>query len=91
MKRSFSLALLLLTAGFWIDLRRRAYRSTALILASLYMVAVILQVLTARPDMPFGLANRLVFATFIAWPLGTAIQLWTLSQNSAVPKTPKLS
>jgi hypothetical protein len=82
---SFSLALLLLTAGFWSDARWRAYRIAALTLASLYVVAVILQFLAARPGMPFGLANRFLFATFIAWPLGAAIQLWRVSRNSIAP------
>jgi hypothetical protein len=82
---SFSLALLLLTAGFWSDPRWRAYRLTALTLVLLYVVAVILQFVTARPGMPYGLVNRFVFATFIAWPLGAAIQLWRISRNSFVP------
>ena len=81
----FSLALLLLTMGFWSDPRWRSYRRTALTLALLYVVAVILQFLTVRPGMPYGLANRFVFATFIAWPLGAAIHLWRVSRNTVAP------
>jgi hypothetical membrane protein len=75
------LSTVLLSLSFGSDPRWRPYRRTALILASLIMLAFILQFLTLHRGMPYGLTNRLFVALAIAWPLATSFRLRALSRE----------
>lgn len=75
------LSTVLLSLSFGSDPRWRPYRRTALILASLIVLAFVLQFLTLHRGMPYGLTNRLFVALAIAWPLATSFRLRALSRE----------
>ena len=79
---SFLLATLLLSIGFGSDSRWRSYQPMAVVLALLNVVAVIVQFVTLRPGMPYGISNRIVFAAMMAWLLATAFRLRALPKAS---------
>ncbi|NYF53613.1 DUF998 domain-containing protein [Tunturiibacter gelidoferens] len=72
---SIVLAIVLLSVSFGSQLRWRPYRRTALILAALVVLAVVLQFLTLHKGAPYGLANRLAVTVLLAWLLATSIRL----------------
>jgi uncharacterized membrane protein YwaF len=72
---SIVLAVVLLSVSFGSHPRWRSYRSTALTLASLVVLAAVLQFLTLHRGAPYGLSNRLAVTTLFAWLLATSVRL----------------
>ena len=56
---------------------------SALVLASLSVIAFVLQFLTLHRGMPYGYANRLFVIVLFAWFLGTWIRLRAVARDSA--------
>jgi hypothetical membrane protein len=78
---SIVLAIVLLSLSFGSQPRWRPYRRTALILAALVVLAVVLQFLTLHKGAPYGLANRLAVTVLIAWLLATSIRLRAVARE----------
>lgn len=72
---SILLAIVLLSVSFGSQPRWRPYRRTALTLAGLVVLAIVLQFLTLHKGAPYGLANRLAVTVLLAWLLATSIRL----------------
>jgi hypothetical protein len=72
---SIVLAIVLLSVSFGSQPRWRPYQRTALILASMVVLAVVLQVLTLHQDAPYGLSNRLAVTALFAWLFAIAVRL----------------
>jgi hypothetical protein len=77
------LASVLLSVGFRSDPRWRACKRTAATLASLLVLAFVLQFLTAYTAVFYGLANRFFAAVLSVWLLATSIRLRTMARDSA--------
>ncbi|WP_260703343.1 DUF998 domain-containing protein [Edaphobacter flagellatus] len=75
------LAIVLLSASFGSQPRWRPYRRTALVLAGLVVLSVVLQFLTLHKGAPYGLANRLAVTMLFAWLLGTSIRLRAVARD----------
>ncbi|HEY9127726.1 MAG TPA: DUF998 domain-containing protein [Acidobacteriaceae bacterium] len=83
---SIFLAIVLLSLSFGSQPRWRPYRRTALTLAGLVVLAVVLQFLTLHKGAPYGLANRLAVTMLLAWLLTTAIRLRAVAlEREALP------
>lgn len=78
---SIIVATVLLSVSFGTSPRWRTYRSTALVLTLLILVAFVIQFRTLHRGMPYGLANRLFVAVLFAWFLATAFRLRTLARG----------
>ena len=78
---SFLLASVVLSVGFGSDSRWRAFRRTAVTLASLLMFAFALQFLTAYLEVLYGLANRLFVTVLVAWWIAISIKLRALARE----------
>ena len=78
---SILLAIVLLSLSFGSQPRWRPYRRTALTLAGLVVLAVVLQFLTLHKGAPYGLANRLAVTVLLAWLLTTAIRLRAVARE----------
>jgi hypothetical protein len=72
---SILLAIVLLSVSFGSQSRWRPYRRTAIALASLVVLAAVLQFLTLHKGAPYGLTNRLSVTVLLAWLLATSIRL----------------
>jgi uncharacterized protein DUF998 len=75
------LASVLLSVGFGSDVRWRAFRLSAAMLASLLVFAFALQFLTAYIEVLPGLANRFFATVFVAWLLAISIKLRALARE----------
>ena len=75
---SIIVAMVLLSVSFGSSPRWRTYRSTAVVLTLLILVAFVIQFRPLHRGMPYGLANRLFLAVLFAWFLATAFRLRTL-------------
>jgi len=75
------LAIVLLSVSFGSQPRWRPYRRTALTLAGLVVLAIILQFLTLHRGAPYGLTNRLAVTVLLAWLLATAIRLRAVART----------
>jgi hypothetical protein len=80
---SIILATMLLSLSFGGDSRWRPYRRTAVLLASLIVIAFVLQFLTLHRGMPYGYTNRLFVALLYGWLLVTSIRLRAVARDSA--------
>jgi hypothetical protein len=69
------LSSVLLSVGFRSDSRWRAFHRTAATLATLVVLAFLLQSLAVYVGMLYGLANRFFASTLIVWLLAISIQL----------------
>jgi len=78
---SIIVATVLLSLSFGSSPRWRTYRSTAVVLTLLILVAFVIQFRTLHRGMPYGLANRLFVAVLFAWFLATAFRLRTLARG----------
>jgi len=78
---SIVLAIVLLSVSFGSQPRWRPYRRTALILAALVVLAVVLQFLTLHKGAPYGLANRFAVTMLLAWLLATSIRLRAVARE----------
>jgi hypothetical protein len=78
---SILLASGLLSAGFGSDGRWRAFQRTAVTLASLLVLAFVLQVLTLYERELYGFANRLFVTLLIVWLLTISIRLRALARE----------
>ena len=75
------LASVLLAVGFGSDPRWHAFQHTAATLASLIVLAFVLQFLTAYTEVLYGLANRLFVTVLVAWWLAISIKLHALARE----------
>ncbi|MFS8086691.1 MAG: DUF998 domain-containing protein [Acidobacteriota bacterium] len=78
---SIILATVLLSVSFGSQQRWRAYRRTAVTLASFVVLAFVLQFLTLVWRAAPGLANRLFITVLLAWLLTTSIRLRALTHE----------
>jgi len=78
---SILLAIVLLSVSFGSQPRWRPYRRTAMALASLVVLAAVLQLLTLRKGAPYGLTNRLFVTVLLAWLFATSIRLRKLERE----------
>jgi hypothetical protein len=78
---SLLLASVLLSVGFGSDPRWRAFQRTAVLLASLLVIAFLLQFLTIYEGALVGLANRFFVTMMVVWLLAISIRLRALARE----------
>ena len=78
---SILLAVVLLSAVFRREPSWRDHGRTAVVLASLIVLAFIFQFVTLHPGAPYGIANRLFVALLFAWLLTTSIHLLKVARR----------
>jgi len=77
---SIMLAAILLSVSFGSQPRWRPFQRTAAVLASLIVIAFILQFLTLHRGMPYGLTNRFFVIVLFAWMFAISIRLRLLAR-----------
>lgn len=77
---SIMLASILLSVSFGSQPCWRPFQRTAAILASLIVIAFILQFLTLHRGMPYGLTNRFFVIVLFAWMFAISVRLRTVAR-----------